>query len=65
MARMNSAATTARMMGTALLAPSFKRTATLELRTVLYGPAARAGFKARAGVRGVVRHGAAGERSGD
>ena len=62
---MDTVAITARMMAIAPLALSFARVATLELRAALDGPAARAGFKARAGVRGVGRHGAAGERSGD
>ena len=48
----------------ATLAPPFERTALLELRTAPDGPAARAGSKARAGARGVMRHEVAGERSG-
>ena len=65
MARMDNVAITARIMPIALLAPPFARTALLELRTLLGGPASRAAFKAHAGVKGGVRHGAAGERSGD
>ena len=62
---MDNVAITAWMMAIAPLAPSFARTAMPELRTVLDGAAARAGFTARAGVRGLVRHGPAGERGGD
>ena len=62
---MDNVAIAAQMMAIAFLAPSFALTALLELRAALDGPAARAGFQARAGVRGAVRHGAAGGRSGD
>ena len=65
MARMDNLAITVRVMAIALLTPSSAQTAMLELRTALNGPAVRAGSKARGGVRGVARHGAAGERSGE
>ena len=63
--RVNVVAITARMMAIAPLAASSARAAKPELRAALDGPAARAGFEARAGARGAARHGAAGERSGD
>ena len=65
MARMDNVAITARMMAIALLAPGFARTAMLELPAVLDWPVALAGFKSRAGVRGVVHRGAADEWGGD
>ena len=65
MSRKDNAAITAQTMAIAPLAPSFAQTARLELRAALDGPAARAGSKAHPGERGVARHGAAGEWSGD
>ena len=59
MARMDNVAITAWAMAIWFLALSFARTAMLELRTVLDGPAERAGCKARAGAWGAARRGAA------
>ena len=64
MARADNVAITARTLAIALLAPSFARAVMLGLRTVLDGPAARAGFKARAGVRGVAIRGEPGSGHG-